>query len=125
MIEHINVEGEFWQAPYSHACRAGNFLYVTGQMPIDPATGEYVAAEIEVQSRRVMDNLRIVLKHAGMSEKDVVSARVFLADIADYDVFNRVYSEYLTVPRPARTCIAVSGLAGGALVEVDLVAYRD
>lgn len=125
MIERMNVTGTFWPAPYSHACRAGNFLFVTGQMPIDPETGEYVPADIEVQARRVMDNLRIVLNHAGMSEKDVVSARAFLTDIADYDSFNRVYAEYMNAHLPARTCIGVNGLAGDALVEVDLIAYRD
>jgi enamine deaminase RidA (YjgF/YER057c/UK114 family) len=66
MIERLTASGSFWEAPYSHACRAGNFLFVTGQMPVDPATGDYVPNEIELQSRRVMDNLLLVLEEAGM-----------------------------------------------------------
>jgi 2-iminobutanoate/2-iminopropanoate deaminase len=118
------ADGTFWQAPFSHAVRAGNFLFLTGQMPIDPDTGTYVTNEIEAQSRRVMDNLMIVLEKAGMAPADVVSARAFLTDMRDYDVFNPVYTEYMGTHLPARTCIGVSGLAGGARVEVDFIAYR-
>jgi len=125
VIERITASGSFWDAPYSHACRAGNFLFVTGQMPIDPETGDYVADEIETQSRRVMDNLLLVLQHAGMDGSDVVSARAFLTDMSDYDAFNRVYAEYMQRHLPARTTVGVTGLAGGARVEVDLIAYRD
>ncbi|HEY9398039.1 MAG TPA: Rid family detoxifying hydrolase [Burkholderiales bacterium] len=125
MIERITAAGSFWEAPYSHAVRAGNFLFITGQMPVDPDTGKYVVNEIEAQSRRVMDNLLLVLKKAGMAASDVVSARVFLTDMRDYDVFNRVYAEYMGKHLPARTCIGVTALAGGASVEVDLIAYKD
>lgn len=125
MIERITAEGSFWSAPFSHACRAGNFLFLTGQMPIDPATGQYVANQIEPQARRVMDNLLIVLSGAGMGPSDVVSARAFLADMRDYDEFNQVYAEYMGAHLPARTCIGVTGLAGGARVEVDFIAYSE
>lgn len=125
MIERIIAEGSFWEAPFSHAVRAGNFLFVTGQMPVDPETGKYVVNEIEAQSRRVMDNLLMVLEQAGMEASDVVSARVFLTDMRDYDVFNKVYAEYMGKHLPARTCIGVTGLAGGARVEVDLIAYKE
>src|SRR5690606_3276138 len=118
MIERITAEGSFWQAPFSHAVRAGNFLFVTGQMPVDPETGQYVVNEIEAQSRRVMENLLLVLKEAGMEPSNVVSARAFLTDMRDYDAFNRVYAEYMHAHLPARTCIGVTGLAGGARVEV-------
>lgn len=124
MIDRINVPGSFWKAPYSHACRAGGFLFVTGQMPIDPETGTYVANDIETQSRRVMENLLTVLRHAGMNASHVVSVRAFLIDMRDYDVFNQVYSKYMDQHLPARTCIGVTGLAGGARVEVDLIAYH-
>lgn len=125
MIDRITAEGSFWEAPYSHAVRAGNFLFVTGQMPVDPETGQYVVNEIEAQSRRVMENLMLVLKKAGMAPSNVVSARAFLTDMRDYDAFNRVYAEYMQAHLPARTCIGVTGLAGGARVEVDLIAYKD
>lgn len=125
MIERLMAEGSFWEAPYSHACRAGNFLFVTGQMPIDPETGKYVENDIQIQTRRVMENLLLVLGQAGMDGSDVVSARVFLTDMRDYDAFNSIYAEYLSANLPSRTCIGVTGLAGGARVEVDMVAYRD
>jgi 2-iminobutanoate/2-iminopropanoate deaminase len=125
MLQRLKVPGSFWNAPFCHAVRAGNFLFVTGQMPIDPQTGKYVENEPEAQARRVMDNLMIVLEHAGMSAENVVSARVFLTDMRDYDVFNRVYSEYLKDCLPARTCIGVTALAGGARCEVDFVAYQE
>jgi 2-iminobutanoate/2-iminopropanoate deaminase len=124
MIERLTASGSFWEAPYSHACRAGNFLFVTGQMPVDPATGDYVPNEIEPQSRRVMDNLLLVLEEAGMQTSDVVSARAFLTDMRDYEAFNNVYAEYMAGHLPARTCVGVTALAGGARVEVDLIAYR-
>ena len=124
MIERLNASGSFWEAPYSHACRAGGFLFVTGQMPVDPATGKYVPNEIQVQSRRVMDNLLLVLEEAGMQASDVVSARAFLTDMSDYEAFNDVYTAYMADHLPARTCVGVTALAGGALVEVDLIAYR-
>jgi len=125
VIERITAEGSFWSAPFSHACRAGNFLFLTGQMPIDPATGQYVENQIEPQARRVMDNLLIVLGDAGMGPSDVVSARAFLTDMRDYDAFNQVYAEYMGAHLPARTCIGVTGLAGGARVEVDFIAYSE
>lgn len=125
MIERITAAGSFWEAPYSHACKAGNFLFVTGQMPVDPNTGRYVENEIEAQTRRVMENLLIVLGDAGMGLSDVVSARAFLTDMRDYDAFNEVYAEYMKDGLPARTCIGVNGLAGGARVEVDLIAFAD
>jgi len=118
--------GAFHQAPYCHAARAGGFLFLTGQMPADPATGEYVLGDIETETRRVMDNLVMVLETAGYGLADVVSARAFLTRFDDdYDAFNRVYAEYMGEFLPTRTTIGVVALAAGARVEVDLVAYRD
>jgi 2-iminobutanoate/2-iminopropanoate deaminase len=125
MIERMMTPGSFWNAPFSHACRAGNFLFVTGQMPVDPATGLYVEKDISVQSRRVMENLAMVLQHAGMSFSDVVSARAFLTNMEDHEAFNKAYVEYVKDGLPSRTTIGVTGLAGGALVEIDLVAYKE
>jgi 2-iminobutanoate/2-iminopropanoate deaminase len=125
MIERLMAPGTFHQAPYCHAARAGNFLFVTGQVAADPDTGDYVFGDIETETRRVMDNLVIVLESAGFGLADVVSARAFLTDFAEYDVFNRVYTEYMGEFLPTRTTVGVTALAAGARVEVDLVAYRD
>jgi 2-iminobutanoate/2-iminopropanoate deaminase len=125
MIERLMAPGTFHQAPYCHAARACNFLFVTGQVAADPATGEYVFGDIETETRRVMDNLVIVLETAGFALSDVVSARAFLTEFGEYDAFNRIYTEYLGEFLPTRTTIGVVALAAGARVEVDLVAYRD
>jgi 2-iminobutanoate/2-iminopropanoate deaminase len=125
MIERLMAPGTFHQAPYCHAARAGNFLFVTGQVAADPATGEYVLGDIETETRRVMDNLVIVLESAGFALSDVVSARAFLTEFGEYEAFNRIYTEYLGEFLPTRTTIGVVALAAGARVEVDLVAYRD
>jgi 2-iminobutanoate/2-iminopropanoate deaminase len=125
MIERLMAPGTFHQAPYCHAARAGNFLFVTGQVAADPATGEYVLGDIETETRRVMDNLVIVLETAGFALSDVVSARAFLTEFGEYEAFNRIYTEYLGEFLPTRTTIGVVALAAGARVEVDLVAYRD
>lgn len=125
MLERLNAPGAFHDAPYCHACVAGDFLYVTGQVSIDPTTGEYVLGDIEVETRRVMDNLKLVLDHAGFRPDQVVSARAFLTDFDnDYETFNRIYTEYMGDHLPTRTTIGVTSLAAGARVEVDLVAYK-
>jgi 2-iminobutanoate/2-iminopropanoate deaminase len=109
-------------APYSHAVRAGDFLFVTGQMPNDPKTGQVVAGGIVEQTHRVMQNLQIVLAGAGTSLARVVFARVYLVNFADYAAMNGVYASYFQPGRlPGRTCVGVTGLALGALVEIDLI----
>lgn len=110
-------------APYSHAVRAGDFLFVTGQLPTDPSTGDrLVSGGIEEQTHQVMRNLKTVLAGAGTSLDRVVCARVYLRDFGDYAAMNRIYASYFTAGRlPARTCIGVTGLALDALVEIDLV----
>jgi 2-iminobutanoate/2-iminopropanoate deaminase len=125
MIERIMAPGTFHQAPYCHAARAGGFLFVTGQIAADPATGDYVLGDVETETRRVMDNLVLVLESAGYGLADVVAARAFLTDFSEYETFNRVYSEYMGGHLPTRTTVGVTALAAGARVEVDLVAYRD
>ncbi|HBQ94169.1 MAG: enamine deaminase RidA [Sulfobacillus benefaciens] len=112
-------------APFSHATWAGDFLFVTGQMPIDPVTNQYLDGGISEQTHQVMSNLHQVLAAAGLSFHDVVSVRAFLADMTDYNAFNQVYQTYFSPQNlPSRTCVGVNGLAGGAKVEVDLVAMR-
>jgi reactive intermediate/imine deaminase len=114
-------------APFSHAVAADGWLFVTGQMPTDPANdGAPLPAGIEAQTQRVMDNLKLVLAGAGARLEEVVFARVYLTHFErDYAAMNRVYQTYFAPGRlPARTCIGVTGLARGALVEIDLLARR-
>jgi 2-iminobutanoate/2-iminopropanoate deaminase len=109
-------------APYSHAVRAGAFLFVTGQLPVDPASGRLVDGTITEQTHQVMRNLATVLHGAGTSLDRAVFARVYLVNFADYAAMNAVYGGYFAAGRlPARTCVGVTGLALGALVEIDLV----
>lgn len=124
-IERIQVaQAPNAVAPYAHAVRAGDFYFITGQMPIDPQTNEYVTGSAAVQTVRVLENLKIILASCDLTLSDVVSARVFLTDMRDFDAVNEVYQSYFYSALPARTCVAVTGLAGGADVEIDLVAYR-
>ena len=126
MIEFLMVAGAPKPvAPFSHATAADGWLFVTGQMPTDPADdGAPLPDGIEAQTRRVMDNLKIVLAGTGSGLDRVVFARVYLTHFErDYAAMNRVYQSYFVPGRlPARTCIGVTGLARGALVEIDLLA---
>ena len=109
-------------APYSHAVRAGDFLFVTGQLPAHPDTGQLVAGGVAEQTHQVMRNLEAVLRGAGTGLDRVVFARVYLVNFADYAAMNAVYASYFAPGRlPGRTCVGVTGLALGALVEIDLV----
>jgi 2-iminobutanoate/2-iminopropanoate deaminase len=113
--------------PFSHAAEADGWVFLTGQMPTDPADDTRPLPEgVEAQTRRVMDNLILVLEGIGLSLDNVVSARIFLTEFKrDYAAMNDVYKGYfLPKPLPARTCIGVTGLARDALVEIDFVARR-
>jgi reactive intermediate/imine deaminase len=114
-------------APFSHAVEADGWVFVTGQMPTDPADdAKPLAPDIEGQTVRVMENLKIVLAGLGLGLDHIVCARVYLTDFAaDYERMNAVYASYFPADRrPARTCIGVTGLARGAKVEIDLLARR-
>ena len=114
-------------APFSHAVEADGWVFVTGQMPTDPAAPDApLAPGIEAQTRRVMDNLTIVLDGLGLTLADTVMARVYLTEFArDYAAMNAVYAGYFAPGKlPARTCVGVTALAVGALVEIDLVVKR-
>jgi 2-iminobutanoate/2-iminopropanoate deaminase len=114
-------------APFSHVVAADGWLFVTGQMPTDPTNDAApLPAGIEAQTRRVLDNLKLVLAGAGARLEEVVFARVYLTDFKrDYAPMNAVYRSYFAPGRlPARTCIGVTGLARDALVEIDLLARR-
>lgn len=108
--------------PYSQAVSVAGFVFTSGQVALDPATGELVAGGFEAEARRVFDNLRSVLAAAGCSFADVVRSTVYLADMADFPVLNRVYAEAFGEHKPARSTVQVAGLPKGARVEVDLVA---
>lgn len=107
--------------PYSQAVVAGNMLYTSGQIPLDPETGAMVGTNVTEQAERVMRNLAAVLEAAGTGFENVVKTTCFLADISDFSAFNEVYGKYITTA-PARSCVAVKDLPKGALVEVEVVA---
>ncbi|MBP3918661.1 MAG: RidA family protein [Clostridia bacterium] len=107
--------------PYSQAIKAGNMIYTSGQIPLDPETGAIVGTEIKAQTEQVMKNLAAVLCAAGADFDHVVKTTCFLADIADFAAFNAVYANYIT-SAPARSCVAVKDLPRGALVEVEVIA---
>jgi 2-iminobutanoate/2-iminopropanoate deaminase len=111
--------------PYSQAVRAGQLLFVSGQVPLDPATGQIVAGDIAAQTRRVFDNLGAVLKAGGRSFADVVRTTVFLADMNDFAAVNDVYGTYFSEPYPARATVQVARLPKDARVEIDLIAAFD
>jgi len=111
-------------APYSHAVRAGDFLFVTGQLSENPDTGEIVRGPIAEQTQQVMENLKLVLAHAGTGFDKVVMARIFITDFREYQVVNDIYSSYFQSQRlPSRTTVGVIGLAGLGDVEIDLIVY--
>ena len=110
--------------PYAQAVEAGGFLFVSGQIPLDPATGEMVQGGIDVQTARVLDNLQAILMAAGSSLKDVVKTTVYLKEMGDFARVNEVYARYFPEDCPARVCVAVSDLPKGALVEIDVIVAR-
>jgi len=109
-------------APFSHATRWGNLLFVTGQMPTDPATGAIVPGDIVAQATQVRRNLEAVLARFGLTLDDALMVRVYLTAFDDYDSFNAAYESWFRGPLPSRTCVGVTGLAVGAAVEIDLIA---
>ena len=108
--------------PYSQAIRAGQFLFLSGQIPIDPATGEVVAGDVRAQTRRVLDNIGGVLDAAGGSMDAVVKTTVFLIDLADFTAMNDVYAQAFEAPAPARSTVQVSRLPRDVRVEIEAVA---
>jgi reactive intermediate/imine deaminase len=106
---------------YSQAIKAGNTVYLSGQIPLDPSTGELVAGDMEAQVRRVFDNLRAVAGAAGGDFRHVVKLNVFLIDLGHFALVNKVMAEYFAQPYPARAAIGVAALPKGAAVEMDCV----
>jgi 2-iminobutanoate/2-iminopropanoate deaminase len=111
--------------PYSQAISAGDFVFCSGQIPLDPATGEMVGAgDVRAQAKRVMENLAAVLAAAGLDFKHVVKTTIYLADLADFAAVNEVYGGFLADPPPARATVQVAGLPKGARVEIDAIAFK-
>lgn len=110
--------------PYSQAVKVGGFVYTSGQIALDPASGILNGEDITAQTEQVMKNLSAVLEAAGTSFDKVIKTTCFLADIADFAPFNEVYGKYIT-SAPARSCVAVKDLPKGALVEVEVIAVTD
>ena len=110
--------------PYSQAVWAGDLLYLSGQTPLDPATGKLVRGGVAKQTTRVFDNVVAVLREAGLTTDDVIKANVFLTSMDDFAEMNAVYATRFAAPFPARSTVAVAGLPLGARVEIELVAKR-
>lgn len=109
--------------PYSQAVRAGDFVYLSGQIPLDPATGEVVQGDIGVQVTRVMQNIGAVLGAASASWQHVVKTTIFLTDLGDFQAVNAVYSTYFESAPPARSTVQVAALPRGVAVEIEVIAY--
>ncbi len=110
--------------PYSHAVEAGDFVFLSGQTPLDPATKALVPGDVAAQTEQVFANLSAVLGAAGLTSDDVVKVNVFLTDMADFAAMNAVYAGKFSAPYPARSTIAVAGLPLGAKVEIEMIARR-
>jgi 2-iminobutanoate/2-iminopropanoate deaminase len=108
--------------PYSQAIRAGSWLFVSGQIPLDPATGAMVDGDIAVQTHRVFANLKAILEAAGASFDHVVRTTVYLADMNDFATVNEIYGTYFSSPAPARATVQAARLPKDARVEIDLIA---
>ncbi|MBQ9023138.1 MAG: RidA family protein [Eubacterium sp.] len=108
--------------PYSQAIQAGNTIYVSGQIPIDPAKGEFAGTDIATQTRQSLTNIKNILAAAGADMSHVVKTTVLLADIADFTAMNEVYAEFFTEPYPARAAFQAAALPKGAKVEIEAIA---
>ena len=110
--------------PYSQAIEANGFVYLSGQLPIDPATGQFPEGGIKEHTRQSLLNAQAILREAGLELKNVVKTTVLLSDIANFGPMNEVYAELFTAPFPARSAFAVRDLPKGALVEIEMIAAR-
>jgi 2-iminobutanoate/2-iminopropanoate deaminase len=110
--------------PYSQAVRSGDLVFLSGQIPLDPATGELAKGDIRVQTERVMDNLAAVLKAAGLGFEHVVKTTIYLVDLTDFAAVNETYGKRFAADPPARATVQVAALPKGARVEIDAIAVR-
>ncbi len=124
-MSHVKIQTEHAPAaigPYSQAVQAGGSIYVSGQLPINPATGEFAGADIRAQARQSLENIKAILAAAGTDMAHVVKTTVLLQDMADFVAMNEVYAEYFSEPYPARAAFQVAKLPKDALVEIEAVA---
>lgn len=110
--------------PYSHAIKAGNFVFLSGQIGIDPETGQLVSDDIRVQTAMALENVKAILSEAGCSVESIVKTTVYLANMKYFDSMNEIYAKFFGSHRPARSCVAVAMLPKNALVEIEVIAYR-
>lgn len=110
--------------PYSQAVKIGNFLYTSGQLPVEPKTGQIVSEDVKEQAKQVMENLKGVLNAAGMELENVVKAMVFIKDMNDFGSINEVYGQYFKKPYPARSCVEVARLPKDVKIEIEVIAYK-
>ncbi|MEJ8802934.1 RidA family protein [Pontibacter sp. H249] len=120
----FTAEGAVAVGPYSHAVEAGDLVFISGQTPIDAATGKLVEGDIATQTEQCFKNLFTVLAAAGLTPDDVVKVNVFLTDMANFAAMNAVYEKHFAAPYPARTTIGVASLPLGAQVELEMIARR-
>jgi len=109
--------------PYSHGVRAGDFLFCSGQIPLDPATGSLVSGDIKAQTSRVLENIKVILEDQRLSFAHVLKTTVYLTDLADFAGMNEVYAAYFTRDFPARSTVQVGALPKGAKVEIEVIAH--
>lgn len=108
--------------PYSQAIKVGNLLFSSGQIPLDPATGELVNSDIKAATKRVLENIRGILDEAGTSFENVIKTVVYLKDMEDFVAVNTIYSQYFTTKQPARSCVQVAKIPKDAMVEIEVIA---
>jgi 2-iminobutanoate/2-iminopropanoate deaminase len=111
--------------PYSQAIKAGGLLFVSGQLPVDPANGNIVEGGVSVQTKQSLENIKNILLCQNLKMKNVVKTTVFLANMADFQTVNGIYTEYFTTEAPARVCVQVAKLPKDALVEIEAIAVLD
>lgn len=111
--------------PYSQAVRAAGLVFVSGQLPVDPATGEFAGDTVSEQTRQSLKNVRAILEQAGANMSNVLKTTVFLDNMEDFAVMNEVYAEFFEEPYPARAAVEVAKLPKGALVEIEVIAARE
>lgn len=110
--------------PYSQAIEAGNFIFTSGQLPIDPSTGAFPEGGIQEQTRQSLRNVQAILEQVGLGLEHVIKSTVYLSSINDFNAMNEVYSEFFKAPFPSRSAFAVKDLPKGALVEIEVIATK-
>jgi len=110
--------------PYSQGYKAGGFIYVSGQVPINPATGEAVKGDIAKAAQQSLDNCKAIIEEAGASLEDVIKVEIFLTNMGDFGKVNEVYANFFGDHKPARACVEVAGLPLGVDIEIQMIAYK-